>query len=100
TYAVTQGDVDAGEIQNTAVARADAPGSTPVTSDPSSVTVPFIGTEALTLVKTGAGVDANGDGTVTAGDIVRWSFIATNAGVTTLSGLTIVDPQAGTITCD
>lgn len=101
TYAVTQADIDAGEVSNVATAEALAPGATdPLISDPSEVTVPFVGAMGLLLEKTGAGVDVNSDGLVTAGDTIRWSFVLSNPGAATLTELAVNDPLAGAVTCE
>lgn len=101
TYGVTQADIDAGEITNVATAEALAPLATdPLSSDPSGVTLPFVGASALTLDKAGEAVDTNGDGSVTAGDSIVWTFDATNTGVSTLTELRIDDPMVGAITCE
>jgi uncharacterized repeat protein (TIGR01451 family) len=101
TYTVTQADVDAGELSNSATASGLAPRATdPSTSDPSEVTVPFVGASGLLLAKAGTGVDVNRDGLVTARDAIRWTFVATNTGAATLTQLAISDPLAGTVTCE
>ncbi|MDO7882569.1 DUF11 domain-containing protein [Antiquaquibacter soli] len=100
SYAVVQADLDAGSVSNSATATATAPGDESLESDPSSVTVDFDGVEGLLLEKTGTPVDANGDGIITAGDRILWSFTATNTGVTTLVDLEVLDPTAGEVTCE
>ncbi len=69
-------------------------------SDPSTVIVPFVGSSGLALVKTGTAADINGDGIVTAGDGIRWSFTVTNSGVATVSALKIVDPMVDAVRYD
>ena len=101
TYEVTQEDIDAGELTNTASATASAPGSDgPITADPSTRSLAFTGPMALALTKTGTAVDVDGDDRITVKDRIRWSFSATNEGAATLSGLVVSDPMAGTIQCD
>ena len=100
-YTVTQDDIDAGGLENTASAEALAPSATlPTASTDSSLVLPFIGTMELHLVKTGTGVDTNRDGRVTDGDRIQWRFTVTNTGAATLSSLVVDDPTAGTVTCD
>ncbi|MFI6639077.1 GEVED domain-containing protein, partial [Streptomyces sp. NPDC050504] len=75
TYKVTQADVDAGKVDNTATATGTPPGGgDPVTSDPSRVTVPADRKPALTLVKSAD------KGKVVVGETVTYSFKATNTG--------------------
>lgn len=105
-YTVTQPDVDAGEVRNTARATASGPDDGGVTllavtqSNASTVIVPFVGPSGLDLVKTGTATDMDGDGIVTAGDGIRWSFTVTNTGLATVRDLEIVDPMAGAVQCD
>lgn len=83
TYRVTQADVDAGTVDNTAVATA-AIGATPVSSDPSTATVSIDRKPALSLVKS-ASPAAPAD--FRAGEQITYSFVITNTG-----NVTITDP--------
>lgn len=99
TYPVVQADLDSGSVSNTATATATDSSDESLESAPSTVTVVFDGAEGLLLEKVGTPVDSNGDGIVTAGDRIVWSFTATNTGVTTLVDLEVLDPTAGEVTC-
>lgn len=100
SYSVTQADLDAGQLENAATAQANAPlAPLPTLSDQSSVVIPFVGQLGLSLTKSGQGQDVNGDGIVSAGDRIRWSFTVTNTGVATLTALAVADPMVGTVTC-
>ncbi|PJJ73235.1 putative repeat protein (TIGR01451 family)/fimbrial isopeptide formation D2 family protein [Diaminobutyricimonas aerilata] len=100
-YEVTQADVDAGELTNSATATGVAPGSAdPIESELSELVLPFTGELALTLTKAGTPVDVDGDGRTTAADRIQWSFTVTNPSAATLSDVTVVDPMAGEIVCD
>jgi hypothetical protein len=90
-YQVTQADVDAGTIENTAVATADA-GSATVSSAPSSATVTIDRTPALSLVKS-ASPSAPVD--FVAGEDITYSFVVTNTGNVTI---TDVGVQEGAFT--
>ncbi|WP_426624234.1 DUF7507 domain-containing protein [Leifsonia sp. McL0607] len=93
SYVVTAADVAAGTIDNTAVAQGTPPGApTPTLSDPSSTQVPLAQGGQITLVKNGA-LAAGATGS--AGDTVNYSFLATNTGNVTLTGVTITDPLPG-----
>ncbi|MBD8519027.1 DUF11 domain-containing protein, partial [Plantibacter sp. CFBP 8804] len=99
-YSVTQEDIDAGSLTNTATANANSPGSDqPITAEPSTLVLPFTGATAIGLTKTGTPIDVNSDSRITANDRIRWSFSVTNDGAATLTDLAISDPMAGTITC-
>jgi uncharacterized repeat protein (TIGR01451 family)/LPXTG-motif cell wall-anchored protein len=80
TYTVTQEDIDAGSITNGATATAQPPTGTPVTSEPSIVTVPEPAQPAATIVKT-----ADVSSVARAGQTVTYSFLVTNTGNTTLT---------------
>jgi uncharacterized repeat protein (TIGR01451 family) len=91
TYVLTQADVDAGSVVNSATATGDDPGGSPVT-DVDTATVPVTQTPAIDLVKTGAlAVGATG----AVGDTVEYSFAARNSGNVTLSNVSIADPLPG-----
>ncbi len=96
TYTLTQADVDAGSVANTATATGTPPnGATPV-SDTSSATVAIPPTNALTLTKTASSIaDTNDDGRPSAGDLVTYSFSVRNTGTTTLTTVTVTDAKLG-----
>ena len=87
TYTVTQADIDAGSVANTATATGTPPaGVTPPVSPPSSVTVPVTQTAALTLSKSASPT------TVTAvGQVVTYTFHVTNAGNVTVTGIAVTE---------
>ncbi len=96
TYTVSQADVDAGSVTNTATASATAPddGGT-VTSDTSSVTVDASSAStSLTLDKT---ADTSGYSAV--GDTVGYQYVVTNTGTTTLSDVSVSDNRVAGVTC-
>jgi uncharacterized repeat protein (TIGR01451 family) len=105
-YQVTAADLTAGSIVNTATAQGTPPGSTtPVTSPPSSVTVPATG---ITIVKqvcgsaSAADCSAGGVGpwtssaAVPGGNLVYWRVTVTNTGPAALSGITVTDAAVPT----
>lgn len=91
TYPITQRDVDAGAITNTATGLARKPDGSPVTSAPATATVTVARTPALHLTKTAT--DADGDGIVALGEGVRYAFVLTNTGNVALRHLGIRDPR-------
>ncbi|WP_172448528.1 DUF7507 domain-containing protein [Caulobacter mirabilis] len=93
TYALTQADVDAGRVINTATATGQTPSGDPLTGT-DSVTVPVAGAPAVTLTKT-ATLDDGGDGRADAGDTIRYRFLVANTGNQTLTNITIADALAG-----
>ncbi len=80
TYTTTQADVDSGRLTNTATATATPPTGTPPLSPPSTVEVPFDGTNSLAIEKRATTVDVNGNRIIDLGDRVEWTIIVTNTG--------------------
>ncbi|WP_436758394.1 DUF7507 domain-containing protein [Streptosporangium sp. V21-05] len=86
TYVVTQADVDAGTVVNTATATATPPAGPPVTSGSSTVTIAIADAPSLELLKTAS------PSTVTAaGRTITYSYTLVNTGNTTLTGVGVVD---------
>ena len=84
TYTVTQADVDAGSVKNTATATGTPPVGPPTVSPPSTVTVPGNPQPAMTLVKKAS------PAVVTAvGQTVHYTFLVTNTGNLTLHAVRI-----------
>ncbi|MGI3126300.1 DUF7507 domain-containing protein [Nitratireductor sp. PBL-C9] len=94
-YEITQADVDAGEVRNTATLHAKAPDGTALevvseTDEGAGDTVLVIEHKpAVELVLTGTLVDGDENGYPDAGEIVQYELAVTNAGNTTLSGVSI-----------
>ncbi len=99
TYQVTQADLDAGSVTNTATALGhfnNASGPV-VNSKPASVKVPAVQTPGVTLTKTPAP-----DTFTAANDLITYTLTLTNTGNVTLTSPTITDPGTGVtgLTCD
>ena len=96
TYTVTQADVDSGSVVNTATATGTPPlGASAITSAPSTATKPLDQTATLTLAKSGATADTNGDGKLDVGDKITYSYLVTNTGSVTLNPIGISDAHSG-----
>jgi uncharacterized repeat protein (TIGR01451 family) len=93
TYVLTQADVDAGRVINTATATGQTPSGDPLTGT-DSVTVPVAAAPALTLAKT-ATLEDGGDGRADAGDTIRYGFLVANTGNVTLTDVSVADILAG-----
>jgi uncharacterized repeat protein (TIGR01451 family) len=123
-HVVTQADMDAGQVTNTATATAStqlpvapppartlavvpaarawplaAQSGTLVTSNPASVVTELDVEFGLHLTKSGTVVDTNHDGVIDPGDVVEWSITVQNVGTATVSDLVVSDPTAGAVTC-
>ncbi|WP_075661521.1 DUF7507 domain-containing protein [Streptomyces acidiscabies] len=86
SYTVTQADVDAGTISNTATATGTPPNNgTPVTSTPSTVVVPFTAKPALTVAKS---ADKQN---VVVGDVITYSYKVTNTGNVTMRNVSVAE---------
>ena len=92
TYTPTQAEIDAGSVQNTATPTGTPPSGPPVEGPPDTVIVPPDQTPGLTIDKTGALNDQNGNNLIDLGETVTYSFLVTNTGNITLSGVTVNDP--------
>ncbi len=98
SYTITQADLDNGTVTNLARAHALF-GSTPVNSLQAGQTAVGTQTPSLTLVKS----ITSGDHYTTAGETVNYSYLLTNTGNVTLTGIgggrfTVTDNKA-TVTC-
>ncbi|QQS48169.1 MAG: DUF11 domain-containing protein [Acidobacteriota bacterium] len=89
SYAITQADLDAGSVTNTAKASANG-----VDSNEDSETVTATQTRTISLVKTATPSTYD-----SVGDMISYSYKVTNTGNVTLAGpVTVVDNKA-TVTC-
>jgi uncharacterized repeat protein (TIGR01451 family) len=93
-YEVTQADVDAGEVLNSAVAKGNVTGGPETTSSPDEnrVQVPDADPK-LTIVKHAVLDDKNGNGTADKGEEIVYSFNVTNDGNVTMSDVTVHDAR-------
>ena len=93
TYQLTQADIDAGQVLNTAQASATNAMSVVITAD-DSATVPVPQLPAIAVEKTGL-LALGPDNKATVGDLVTYTFTLTNIGNTTLNDVRLVDPLPG-----
>ena len=94
---VSQGDIDAGQVDNTASASFEVGGLT-VTSPSSSATVLANIVPELTLVKTALAVDG-GTQFDTLNEEIEYTFAVTNDGTQTLASVVVTDPLIPTLSC-
>lgn len=97
-YAVTQADVDAGEVPNTAFARGQVPNGPEIASaedehiEPAAEAAP-----QLALEKFAALQDENGNGTADAGESILYSFRVQNTGNVTLHDVAVDDDRIASL---
>lgn len=97
-YTLTQADVNAGGVNNSATATATPPSGTPPTST-STTSTSIANVASITLTKAaGAVSDTDGNGP-DAGDTVTYTFTVANTSNLTLTGVQVTDPKLGTVTC-
>jgi uncharacterized repeat protein (TIGR01451 family) len=93
TYPITQADIDAGVVLNSAVANGTTANGADVPSNEPDTTTPIEQASALTLVKT---ADASGiTEPAEAGQPIVYTFTVTNTGNTALTSVSITDQLAG-----
>jgi hypothetical protein len=94
---VTQADVDAGSVTNTGQASGTSSILGPVSSNTSTVTVSASdATGTLSLVKSSTPVHGAYSA---AGNSVAYSYLVTNTGSTTISGIGVSDTKVATVHC-
>ncbi|WP_211324172.1 DUF7507 domain-containing protein [Echinicola strongylocentroti] len=98
-YIITQADMDAGEVTNSASATGTGPDGSEETIDSDNgdgdgpTVITFDVTPAVELVKTAALADTNSDGRASAGDVITYTFTVTNTGNTSVNSLVINDAR-------
>lgn len=98
TYAITQEDIDRGDLTNEAsvTAEADTPAATPVSDDDSVTGTGPAREPEISLVKTADVVDFDAEG-----DLIPYTFTVANIGNVTITETpSISDDKIDTVTCD
>jgi choice-of-anchor A domain-containing protein/uncharacterized repeat protein (TIGR01451 family) len=86
TYTMTQADINAGSVTNTAHAEGTNPSGLPTVSPPSSAVVNTTATAQLSLTKFAIPSSVS-----TAGAVVNYQLVVTNTGGQTINGLVVSD---------
>jgi len=100
-HTVTQDDVDAGEVTDTATAAGvgEAGGTSP-RSDPATVTIPTVDAEPqVSIVKSGVVSPPADQGGMRVDDTIAYSYLVTNTGNVSLTSVTVNDPTGGPVSC-
>ncbi|WP_338226204.1 DUF7507 domain-containing protein [Algoriphagus confluentis] len=88
-YVVTQADVDAGFVVNTALTKGESPdGEDP--EDDTEIETPVDRNPAIQIIKSDNGAQVDG-----AGDVITYTLTVTNTGNVTLTNVIIEDPLTG-----
>ncbi|MFD8596575.1 hypothetical protein ACFV1L_16400 [Kitasatospora sp. NPDC059646] len=95
SYVVTEADVKAGHVTNTAHASGTGPDGREVTSPPAEVTVPVVGAGQLGFRK-----KADSAGPFRVGETVSYTYTVTNSGTGVVSGVKVADDRVSTVTCE
>jgi len=95
SYAITQADIDAGSVQNTATVTGTAPDQTTVTDTSNSVVTNLCQAANIAIVKTGVFVDGNGNQCADPGEMIDYTFTVTNEGNVSLASVTVTDLLLG-----
>ncbi|MBA8880913.1 DUF7507 domain-containing protein [Phyllobacterium myrsinacearum] len=88
-HTITQAEIDAGTVNNSATATGTPPGgATPITTPPSTTTTSIAATGALTVLKAAGAPSGN-----TAGSTIAYTFTVTNTGNVALKSIVVTDPK-------
>jgi uncharacterized repeat protein (TIGR01451 family) len=99
-YVVTQGDVDAGAVTDTATASGpDLVGTTSPLASGSSTIPAEPAVPALSLSKRGTDTRPADQDDIKVGDTIDYSYVVTNTGDVTLPTFDVIDPTLGSVTC-
>lgn len=94
THEVTQADIDAGHIKNTAVATGTTPNGDDVPSLEAEATVRARQAPAIEIVKSAFPTQY-----AVPGEMITYTYTVTNAGNVTLRDVRVLDNRLGAITC-
>jgi len=93
TYAITQADIDAGHVANSATTTGTPPVGPPVTPPPGETDTPLTPAPGMEFTKTADASAVHSPSKV--GDLITYTFTAKNTGNVTLTNVSIDDPLAG-----
>jgi uncharacterized repeat protein (TIGR01451 family) len=99
SYTVTQADVDAGSLSDTATVSATPPSGPPLSNTSAKVTVPATESPAVSIVKNATVSPAADQGGVKLGDTISYTYTVKNTGNVTLAKVTVSDPTLGSVSC-
>ena len=94
-YTLTQADVDAGHVSNTATATGIGPTGPGRRPRPTATTRPLTAGPGDHASTSRRGTPSGN----TAGSTIPYTFVVTNTGNVTLTGVGVTDPKVGPVTC-
>jgi uncharacterized repeat protein (TIGR01451 family) len=95
SHTIVQGDIDAGEVVNTATVAGTTPGGLPILPVLSNqITIGVAQTESLSILKS-----STNQILPAVGVIIPYEFLVTNTGNVTMTGIAVTDPNASGISC-
>jgi hypothetical protein len=94
TYTITQADVDAGHVTNTATAIGTTPNDNNVVSPSANTTITAIQTPGIHLAKSAFPTEY-----AVPGEEITYTYTVTNTGNVTLHGISLADDRLGVIAC-
>ena len=100
-YTVTQADVDAGNVIDTATATGtDTRGDVSPPSNPSTSVIQTVpAAPAVSIAKTATVSPAADQAAAQVGDTIAYTYLVTNTGNVTLRSVAVNDPTLGSVTC-
>lgn len=93
SYPITQADIDAGSVANTATSSGTTDAGADTPSNEADTLTPITQAPAIALTKTADATDIQSP--AQAGETIAYTFVITNTGNTTLSAATIADQLTG-----
>jgi uncharacterized repeat protein (TIGR01451 family)/LPXTG-motif cell wall-anchored protein len=95
SHTVVQADIDAGAVVNTASVVGTPPSDTPIPPVPSNeVTITGVQNPALSILKSSTSTQLP-----PVGDTIPYTFLVTNIGDVTITGITVTDPNTTGVSC-
>jgi uncharacterized repeat protein (TIGR01451 family) len=99
TYTLTQADIDAGHIQNTADAYGNPPSGDPASLDDDATATDTLDTTLVQKPTVAIVKSAGTPSAMEAGGEVPYTFVVTNTGNVTLTGLVVADTLIPDVSC-
>ncbi|PZO06111.1 MAG: hypothetical protein DCF27_13085, partial [Lysobacteraceae bacterium] len=93
-HTITQAEVNAGVVNNSATATGTTPGGSTATSLPDTTSTPIAANPSLTIDKTAAVATY-----ATVGQVIDYAYLVSNTGNVTITGITVLDDRIASVSC-